>query len=158
MTSTTTTPATSTTSSFTDLYVEIQQFYAGQVRHLDAMRADEFAATFAVDGVFHHAPGTPPLRGRQTIAEGIDRYQRERYTNDPCQRRHWFNMLQVFPQEDGTVATEYYALVLLTRPGQPVPEAAPSCFVRDVLVREDGHLRTRERIVLPDHMVTPPTP
>jgi actinorhodin biosynthesis protein ActVIA len=138
-------------TSFTDLYVEIQNFYAGQGRHLDAMRADEFAATFTADGRFDHSPGKPPLEGRQAIADEIRAYQAQRYADEPCQRRHWFNMIQVFPQDDGTIATEFYALVVLTRPGKPVPVIAPSCIVRDVLVHQNGEIRTRERKVSPDY-------
>ncbi|MER5704799.1 nuclear transport factor 2 family protein [Micromonospora sp. NPDC002296] len=149
---TTVTPTT-TPTSFTDLYVRIQQFYAGQVRLLDGMRAEEFAATFTDAGRFDHAPGTPPLQGRRAIAEEMRRYQEARYAADPCQRRHWFNMLEVFPGPDGTVSTEYYALVLLTRPNEPVPVAAPSCLVRDVLVDRDGELRVQERTVLPDYAI-----
>lgn len=141
--------------SFADLYVAVQQFYARQGRHLDMMRAQEFAATFTVDGIFDHDPGEPPLAGRQAIAEAIRAYQSRSYAADPCQRRHWFNMLEVMPQPDGTVLTEYYALVVLTRPGQRTPAIAPSCFVRDVLVYDNGELKTRERAVYPDYV--PPT-
>lgn len=139
------------TTSFTDLYVRIQNFYAGQVRHLDGSRAEEFAATFTPDGRFDHAPGEPVLEGRQAIAAAIRAHQERGNATDPVQRRHWFNMLEVFPQDDGTVVTEYYALVVLTRPGVPVPVIAPSCAVRDVLTDEDGELRTLFRRISPDY-------
>ncbi|MFA7761435.1 nuclear transport factor 2 family protein [Streptomyces sp. NPDC048723] len=145
-------PSTSQSGSFTDLYVEIQQFYAGQVQHLDAFRAEEFAATFTEDGVFHHSVDAPPARGRTEIVAALRAHQERRYGNDPAQRRHWFNMLQVIPQEDGSVVTEYYALIVVTRPGEPVAVTAPSCFVRDVLVRESGRLLNRERSVVADHV------
>ncbi|MFF5343831.1 nuclear transport factor 2 family protein [Streptomyces althioticus] len=142
------------TPVLTELYPRIQQFYAGQVRHLDAFRAEEFAATFTEDGVFDHRPGTDPLVGRQAIAAAVSGYQRTKHAADPVQRRHWFNMLQVFPQDDGTVRTEYYALVLHTRPGTPEPQTGPSCFVTDVLaVGEDGGLLTTFRRVRQDHLV-----
>jgi actinorhodin biosynthesis protein ActVIA len=144
---------TTTTTSFTDLYVQVQQFYAGQVRHLDAVRVEEFAATFTEHGRFYHDPGEPPLEGRRAIAEKVRGYNKLLNVDGPCQRRHWFNMLQVFPQDDGTVVTEHYALVMLSRPGERVPVIAPSCFTRDVLVFENGELLTRERKVVPDYAV-----
>ncbi|PRH80509.1 hypothetical protein C6N75_03900 [Streptomyces solincola] len=144
-------PSAPQNGSFTDLYVEIQQFYACQVQHLDALRAEEFAATFASDGVFHHSVDAPPAKGPGEIAAAIRAHQEHRYGSDPAQRRHWFNMLQVMPQDDGSIVTEYYALVLVTRPGDPVAVTAPACFVRDVLVRESGRLLNRERTVVADH-------
>ncbi|MFF3292007.1 nuclear transport factor 2 family protein [Streptomyces sp. NPDC003023] len=136
-----------------DLYAQVQQFYAGQVRHLDGMRAQEFAGTFTADGVFDNRPGADPLVGREAIAEAVRTYQRTAHAADPVQRRHWFNMLQVFPQEEGTLRCEYYALVVQTRPGVREPVVGPSCFVTDELVRVDGELRTRLRRVVPDHLV-----
>jgi actinorhodin biosynthesis protein ActVIA len=151
----TTTVPTGTAASFGELYGQVLNFYAGQGRHLDAMRADEFAATFTADGRFDHNPARPPLEGRQAIADEIRAYQEEQYAADPCQRRHWFSMIQLFPQDDGSVVSEYYALVVLTRPGEPVPTIAPSCFVRDALGYVDGELRVRERRVMPDYAVRP---
>lgn len=139
------------TISFTDLYVRVQQFYAGQVRQLDGMHADAFAATFTEDGLFNHAPGVPPLRGRHEIAGEMRAHQERVYGANPAQRRHWFNMLEIFPRADGSILTEYYALVLVTRPGERVPVVAPSCFVRDVLVLRDGELLTYQRKVVPDY-------
>ncbi|HEX2299555.1 MAG TPA: nuclear transport factor 2 family protein [Pseudonocardiaceae bacterium] len=151
--------ATTPTTALADIYPRIQQFYAGQVRHLDTFRAEEFAATFTEDGVFDHRPGSEPLAGREAITAAVLEYQRTRHAADPVQRRHWFNMLQVFPQDDGTFRTEYYALVLQTRPGTPEPQIGPSCFVTDVLTVESGangepgQLRTKFRRVRQDHLV-----
>jgi actinorhodin biosynthesis protein ActVIA len=138
------------TSSFTDLYVQVQQFYAGQVQHLDAMRADEFAATFTKDAVFDHSPGNPPFEGREAIADEMRSYQQKRYAENPAQRRHWFHMLRVLPQDDGSIVSEYYAMLLMTKPGEPLAGPAMSYAVRDVLVFEAGELLTRERRVVPD--------
>lgn len=151
---TSTAEVSAATLGLAELHPRIQQFYAGQVRHLDAFRAEEFAATFTEDGVFDHRPGTDPLVGRQAIAAAVRDYQRTKHAADPVQRRHWFNMLQVFPQADGTVRTEYYALVLHTRPGAPEPQVGPSCFVTDLLaVQEDGEVLTKFRAVRQDHLV-----
>ncbi|MEU3838500.1 nuclear transport factor 2 family protein [Streptomyces sp. NPDC028635] len=145
------------TPALAGIYPRVQQFYAAQVRHLDGFRAEEFAATFTEDGVFDHRPGTEPLVGREAIAGAVLGYQRTRHAADPVQRRHWFNMLEVFPQDDGTLRTEYYALVLHTRPGTPEPQIGPSCFVTDILTvtDEDGEPRllTKFRRVRQDHLV-----
>jgi len=144
--------ATESSAALTGLYAEVQQFYARQVHLLDAVRAEEFAATFAADGVFQHSPDSPPATGREGIAAEVRGFNERRFATDPVQRRHWFNMLDVQPQSDGTLLTEFYALVVITRPGQAQPVIAPSCTVRDLLVREDGELRTLRRQVSQDHL------
>ncbi|WP_116041454.1 nuclear transport factor 2 family protein [Amycolatopsis palatopharyngis] len=136
---------------FTDLYVEIQQFYATQVQYLDALRFEEFADTFTEDGVFGHVRGAPAAHGRAGIVAALSEYQERRYGDDPTQRRHWFNMLKVMPQDDGSIVTSYYAVVLATKPGDPVALPTPSCSVQDVLVRQDGRLLAQEREVSADH-------
>ncbi|MDT0422239.1 MULTISPECIES: nuclear transport factor 2 family protein [Streptomyces] len=132
------------------LYTEVQAFYARQAHHLDAVRAEEFAATFAAEGVFAHSPDTPAARGRAAIAEEVRGFNARRFADDPVQRRHWFSMLDVRPGEDGAVETEFYALVVVTRPDAALPVIGPSCVVRDVLVREGGELRTLSRQVTQD--------
>lgn len=134
--------------TFTDVYTEIQQFYARQVHLLDDVQSEEFAATFTPDGIFRHRPDAGESRGRDAIAGTVSSFN-ERFADDPTQRRHWFNMLAVDPRDDGSISTTFYALVVSTKPGgQPV--IAPSCVAHDVLVRdEDGELRTQSRIV--DH-------
>lgn len=135
------------TLTFTELYTEVQQFYATQIHHLDENEVDAFGATFTVDAEFSHTPQEPAAHGRENIKIAVRRFN-ERFRDDPVVRRHWFNMLSVEPSADGTIHTTYYALVVTTRPGgQPV--LAPSCVARDVLVREDGRLLTRSRQV--DH-------
>lgn len=69
---------------------------------------------------------------------------------DPQRRRHHFSMVDLEPQDDGTLHTSFYALVLLVRPGVQTPEIRSSCVVRDVLVREDDELRNRSRFVTID--------
>lgn len=134
----------------TGLYAEVQLFYARQAQHLDAVRAREFAATFTEDGVFSHSPDSRPARGRAGIEEEVRGFNERRFAHDPVQRRHWFSMLDVRPQPDGVVHTEFYALVVVTRPGQAQPVIGPSCVVRDVLVREGDALRTASREVTQD--------
>src|SRR5688572_15094429 len=140
------------TQSLTDLYVEVQQFYATQMHKLDGGAFEDYAATFTEDGEFVHTPQQPPARTRAGIVAELHRFH-ERFADDPVIRRHWFNMLSVDPQDDGTIHTTYYALVVTTRPERNVT-IAPSCVVNDVLVRADGALLTRSRIV--DHDRLPP--
>ncbi|MFF8617558.1 nuclear transport factor 2 family protein [Streptomyces sp. NPDC015350] len=135
----------------TALYVEVQQFYARQVRLLDDLRAEEFAATFTADGVFAPSPGIPPARGREAIAAELRAAHVRRFGTEPVRRRHWYNMLSVDPGPDDSLITHYYTLVMVSRPWNPVPVVSPSSVVEDVLVYEGGELRTRERRVTPDH-------
>jgi actinorhodin biosynthesis protein ActVIA len=137
----------SSTLTFTDLYTEVQQFYAKQIHHLDGNEIAEFAATFTEDAEFSHSPDQAPARGRAGIAAVVRNFNK-RFVNDPVIRRHWFNMLKVESHDDETIRTIYYALVVTTRPGgQPV--IAPSCVAHDVLIRQHGRLLTRSRRV--DH-------
>ncbi|WP_406346635.1 nuclear transport factor 2 family protein [Streptomyces sp. NBC_00648] len=142
--------APATDYAHSGLYAEVQLFYARQAHLLDAVRAEPFARTFTQDGVFAHSPGVPPARGHAGIAREVREYNERRFKSAPVQRRHWFNMLDVREQPDGSVHTEFYALVVTTRPGQPQPVISPSCVVRDILVREDGELRTHRRKVTQD--------
>ncbi|MFJ1902122.1 nuclear transport factor 2 family protein [Streptomyces sp. NPDC088115] len=135
----------------TALYVEVQQFYARQVRLLDDLRAEEFAATFTEDGVFAQSPGIPRAHGREAIAATLRAAHARRFGTEPVRCRHWHNMLRVDPGPDGTLVTHYYTLVVVSRPWDPAPVIAPSSVVEDVLVYEDGELRTRERRITPDH-------
>jgi actinorhodin biosynthesis protein ActVIA len=135
------------TLSFTDLYVEVQQFYAAQMQVLDGGDFERYAATFTEDGEFRHTPGRPAARTRAGIVADLHEFH-QRFADDPVQRRHWFNMLAIDPRDDGTIATTYYALVVTTRPDRSVT-IRPSCVVHDILVRENGALLNRSRRV--DH-------
>ncbi|MFC0098793.1 nuclear transport factor 2 family protein [Micromonospora marina] len=139
------------TESLTDLYVEVQHFYARQMHLLDGGAFEEYAATFTEDGEFTHTPQQPPARTRAGIVAELNRFH-QRFADDPVVRRHWFNMLKLDPLEGGDIAATYYALVVTTRPGRNVT-IAPSCVVHDVLVRENGALLTRSRKV--DHDQVP---
>ncbi|MFI7219556.1 nuclear transport factor 2 family protein [Micromonospora maritima] len=136
------------TQSLTDLYVEVQHFHARQMQLLDGGDFPAYAATFTEDGEFTHTPQQPPARGRDGIVTELNRFH-ERFAEDPVIRRHWFNQLWLEPREDGSVQATYYALVVTTRPERNVT-IAPSCVVRDVLVRDgEGNLLVRSRTV--DH-------
>lgn len=133
-------------STFTDLYAEVLQFYARQMQVLDGGDFKSYGDTFTDDAVFRHTPSREPARTREGIVRELEEFHRERFADDPVQRRHWFNMVDVEPQADGTIRSTFYALVVTTRPGGK-PDIAPSCVVRDVLVRVNGGLATRSRWV-----------
>jgi actinorhodin biosynthesis protein ActVIA len=133
--------------STTDLYAEVQQFYAMQMQRLDRRDIEGYAATFTEDAEFAHTPGIEPSRTRAGIIRDLHEFHR-RFEADPMQRRHWFNMIYLEPQDDGSIRSTAYCLVVKIRPGQK-PEIAPSCVVNDILVWMDGELLTRYRRV--DH-------
>lgn len=139
-----------TFSTTTDLYSEVQQFYAGQMQKLDGGDFEGYAATFTADGEFSHTPGSKPARTRTGIIDSLHEFHR-RFENDPVQRRHWFNMISLNPRSDGTIHATFYALVITTRPGGK-PDMAPHCVVRDVLVRQESGLLNRSRRVEHDQL------
>ncbi|BCJ61884.1 nuclear transport factor 2 family protein [Micromonospora endophytica] len=133
--------------SLSELYPRVQQFYADQVHALDSRQFDVYAGTFTEDGEFRHTPGRPPARTRRGIADELSAFHRERFGDEPVQRRHWFGMLRLDQRPDGEIHSTFYALVVTTRPGVRVPEIAPSCVVHDVLVENAGRLLLRSRWV-----------
>ncbi|MGH3568638.1 MAG: nuclear transport factor 2 family protein [Pseudonocardia sp.] len=136
---------TSIIATSTDLYAEAQQFYARQMQALDSGKLEAYADTFTEDAEFGHTPGREPARTRAGIIRDLYAVH-ERFADDPQQRRHLFTMMDLDPQEDGSIRSSVYALVITTRPGGS-PELVRSCVVHDVLVREDGGLRNRSRTV-----------
>ncbi|WP_405561783.1 nuclear transport factor 2 family protein [Streptomyces sp. NBC_01180] len=137
--------------TFTDTYAAVLQFYAKQVQLLDSGRFEEYAATFTADGEFQHTPGLPAARTTAGIIAELNSFN-TRFDNDPVQRRHWFNMINLTERTDGAIDASFYALVLTTRPGVKEPLVGPSCLVNDVLVFEDGELRNRSRKVGHDQL------
>ena len=80
----------------TDLYQQVQGFYADQMQLLDRGAAEEWAQTFTEDGVFAANAHPEPTRGRAAIAAAA------RTTSDDLaakgvRRRHWLGMVQVTP-------------------------------------------------------------
>jgi actinorhodin biosynthesis protein ActVIA len=141
--------------TLTELYAEVQNFYAEQVHLQDHNVFEEFAATFTEDAVFRHRPGEDGVHGRAAIV-AVARKFAAKLDAEEIQRRHWFNMLAVRPANDGTaVDASYYALVVDTKPNSR-PLIGPSCFVHDILVRtDDGELLTRSRRIDHDEIREP---
>ncbi|WP_159768386.1 nuclear transport factor 2 family protein [Streptomyces sp. HM190] len=127
-----------------DLYAEIQQFYARQMGLLDDGRPDDWADTFTTDAVFAEASRlAEPLRGRETI-RASSRARQERLDADKIDFRHWLGMLDVRPQEDGSVRTRAYALAMRTPRGGQL-EIFASVVCHDHLVRVNGAWQVRQR-------------
>ena len=134
----------------TGLYVEVQQFYARQMRLLDENAAAEWADTFAPDGVFHQNVAPAPVRGRDAIAVAAQRRVDELKASGLV-RRHWLGMLEVDTRPDDTVWTRYYAFALSTSPDGEV-QLYVSTVNEDVLHRSgDGWLVKDRRVVHDGH-------
>jgi actinorhodin biosynthesis protein ActVIA len=130
--------------SSTNLYAEVQQFYAMQMQRLDRRDVEGYAATFTDDGEFIHRPGEPGSETRAGILRAVKKAD-EMYETDPHQRRHYFNMVNLEPLEGGSIKSTVYCLVIKIRSGQQ-PEFV-SCVVSDILVRVDGELLTQYRAI-----------
>jgi actinorhodin biosynthesis protein ActVIA len=135
-------------TTFAETYADVNQFYARQMQLLDNGKFEDYARTFTADGEFQHTPGQPAAVGHAGIVAELESFN-TRFAGDPVQRRHSFGMIDVRACPDGSLETNFYALIVTTRPGVKEPKVGPSCTVRDVLVREDGELRNRSRKV--DH-------
>jgi len=132
--------------SSTNLYAEVQQFYAMQMQRLDRRDIEGYAATFTEDAEFFHTPGHPASHTRANILSDLHEFHKQ-FPPD-LQRRHWFNMVNLELQDDGSIKSTTYCLVIKILPEQK-PEIAPSCVVNDILVRVNGELLTQYRRV--DH-------
>jgi 3-phenylpropionate/cinnamic acid dioxygenase small subunit len=133
-----------------DLYQEVQQFYADQMRLLDDGAVAEWAQTFTEDGVFAANAHPEPIRGRVAIEAGA-RAAAEELARTGVRRRHWLGMVSVRPgTDDSSLAVDSYALVIATpRDGKPTLHASTSCV--DDLVRDgDGWLVRHRRVTRDD--------
>ncbi|MFD7720118.1 nuclear transport factor 2 family protein [Streptomyces sp. NPDC059814] len=145
------------TMTHAELYVEVQNFYARQVRLQNDGHTQEWAATFTEDGRLVHEPenavvhrvGKGVFRGRAELLSTM-RGLHKKLTDAGIQQRHLYTMLTVEPRDDATVEASYYSLVFRIRPGQkPAPEV--SCPTHDVLVRgENGELLVSSRTITHD--------
>ena len=134
----------------TDLYTEVQQFYARHFHLLDAGRAAEWAETFTVDGWFWPRTLPEPVRGRAALTAGVRRTH-ERLAEAGEQHRHWHGMVDVRPRDDGDLDVRCYALIYVIPRGE-APRLHLSCVCTDRLVREDGEWKVAERSVTRDDL------
>lgn len=136
-----------------DVYAEVQTFYAQQMRRVDALDIEGFADTFTDDGEVVHAGGQRQ-RGRAEMIAGM-RAALPRYRDIAV--RHWFDhlLIETDPADADILRVSYYTLVTQTdRDGNVTFQ--PTFTVDDVLVRVDGRLLTRSRVIHRDTPATPP--
>ncbi|MDN3295405.1 nuclear transport factor 2 family protein [Streptomyces ficellus] len=136
-----------------DVYAEVQTFYAQQMRRVDALDIEGFADTFTEDGEVVHAGGQRQS-GRAEMVAGM-RAALPRYRDIAV--RHWFGhlLIETDPADADTLRVSYYTLVTQTdREGNV--SFQPTFTVDDVLVRVDGRLLTRSRVIHRDTPAEPP--
>ncbi|MFI8811197.1 MULTISPECIES: nuclear transport factor 2 family protein [unclassified Streptomyces] len=127
-----------------EVYAQVQQFYARQMGFIDDGKPDEWAGTFTEDAVFEEAGRLDePVRGREAIRLS-SRARQERLDRDQIDFRHWLSMLDVTPQDDGSLHARTYALAMRTPRGGPLDVFA-SVLCRDHLVVVDGDWQVRHR-------------
>lgn len=139
--------------SFERLYAEVQQFYAWQSHLLDDGAAVEWAETYTADGSFDPPSAPRPVRGRADLAAGVREAAAERARTGET-HRHIFSATTVRPQEDGSLLARSYTQVIVTPRGGP-PSHYLMCVCEDVLVREGGELKVRQRRVTRDDRPEP---
>ncbi|WP_037568446.1 nuclear transport factor 2 family protein [Phaeacidiphilus oryzae] len=126
-------------------YPRVQRFYAAQMQLLDGRDIRGYADTFTEDAEFAHTPDRTPARTREGIVEDLTDFHR-RFADDPMQRRHFVNMIDLRQADGGGLRATAYCLVVKVRPGEP--PVFVSCVMHDLLVEEaDGRLLTRSRRV-----------
>jgi hypothetical protein len=135
---------------FATLYAQVQEFYAHQMRILDAHDTERWAGTFTEDALVELPSLPEPMPVRTALAHyaraGAARQRQAGHRLD-----HWVGMLDVQPQTDGSLHTRCSALVYVT-PGGGSAKALHVCVMEDVLVRADGEWRTAHRRVTRDDL------
>ncbi|MGW1196758.1 nuclear transport factor 2 family protein [Streptomyces sp. NPDC002536] len=150
-----------------ELYVEVQQFYALQMPLLEERRLEEFLETMTEDGSIEHRPGGWKLEGRQTLLKEMSERRgdpdkplveeisaREARENnvayyDGLVYRYWFDRMRIRELHGGDLNVRYQAVVTMTDAKGKV-SFEPTTTVEDVLVRRDGELYLRSRVVTHD--------
>ena len=134
-----------------DLYVEVQTFYAQQMRLLDALDVEGYAATFTEDGVTDHAHRGERVEGRAALIAGA------RQALPRCEGvavRHWNDHYLIDVVDTDTLNVTYRSLVSrCDLEGNVTFE--PTFSVEDVLIRVGGKLYTRSRTIYRDEPARP---
>jgi actinorhodin biosynthesis protein ActVIA len=160
--------STALTRVSADLYVEVQQFYARQMPLLEARDFPEFLQTLTEDGSIEHRPGGWKIEGRAALltemtarrgapdAPPVDEISARdaRAANIPYYNglvyRYWFDRMRIEPVDDSTYHVFYQAVVSMTDHRTGKVSFEPTTTVQDVLVRIDGELYTKSRVVTHD--------
>ncbi|ASR34884.1 hydroxylacyl-CoA dehydrogenase [Prauserella marina] len=140
--------AVGTETNLAELYSEVRNFYGRHMQLLDAGDPEGWANTFTEDGSFAPPSLPEPVRGRENLIAGLRKSAADLAENGEV-HRHCMLMTTVTPRGDGTiVATSYTQIISTARGGEP--RLHLMCVCRDILVREDGELKVRERVVTRD--------
>lgn len=137
--------------------LEVMNFYARQMRVLDALDIDAYVGTFTEDGVVDHAHRGERIQGRPLMAAAA-KAALPRYRDAVV--RHWNDHYLVEPLDRDRVAVSYCSLVSRTNAAGNVT-FEPTFFVEDVLRKVDGELLTESRTIFRDQpavSVTVPEP
>lgn len=134
--------------TFTDLYAEVQHFYARHMHLLDAGDGEGWAGTFTADGTFAMPSAPEPVRGRAALAAGVHEAAAKLRAAGEV-HRHIFSMVAVEPLPDGSLKVDSYTQIVATPHGGD-PRLHLMCVCHDLLVREEGQLRVCERRVTRD--------
>ncbi|MFF3941622.1 nuclear transport factor 2 family protein [Streptomyces phaeofaciens] len=135
---------------FAALYAQAQQFYAHQMRILDAHDTERWAGTFTEDAVLELPHPSEPMPARAGLAHYV-RADAERQRRASGRLDHWVGRLDVQPHTDGSLHTRCSALVYGT-PDQGGSRTLYVCVMEDVLVRTGGGWRTTYRRVTRDDL------
>lgn len=133
------------------LYTDVQQFYARHFHLLDSGDAESWAQTFTEDGYFWPVSVLPePVRGRAALTAAV-RATHDRLAAAGERHRHWHGMVHVQPAGDGTLSVRCYAQIFAIPAGGPA-RLHLHCVCEDVLVHDDGQWKVRERRVTRDDL------
>jgi hypothetical protein len=126
-----------------EVHIEVQTFYARQMRLLDALDVQGYAQTFTEDGVTDHAHRDEKVEGRAALIAGATKAL-PRYEGVAV--RHWNDHYLIDEIDADTLRVTYCSLVTRTDLDGNVT-FEPTFSIEDVLVRVDGQLYTRSRTI-----------
>jgi len=136
-------------SAPTDLYVQVQQFYARHFQLLDSGDAAGWADTFTEDGWFWPSTLPEPVRGRAALLAGV-RATHARLAEMGEQHRHWHGMTHVTEAGPDALRVRCYAQIFAIPAGGQA-RLQLHCVCEDLLVRSaDGDWQVAERRVTRD--------
>lgn len=125
------------------VHIEVQTFYARQMRLLDALDVEGYAQTFTEDGVTDHAHRGEKVEGRAALIAGASAAL-PRYKGVAV--RHWNDHYLIEEVDEDTLNVTYCSLVTRTTAEGKV-DFEPTFAIEDVLVRVDGQLLTKSRTI-----------
>ncbi|GAB2840480.1 nuclear transport factor 2 family protein [Lentzea nigeriaca] len=150
-----------------DTYVEVQQFYARQMPLLEARELKTFLETFTEDCTLEHVPFGWRFEGREQLFKEMSarrgdpgkpkteetsaRRAREENISyyDGLVYRYWFDRMLIEETGPDQLRVRYQAIVSLTDADGKV-SFEPTTTVEDQLVRRNGELFTKARVVTHD--------